>query len=303
MQILLKSFEFQGIKNINTMTKIDFISKKNLTNDNLQDNLIKAIYGPNGSGKTALIKALVLYKYLVLTDNFLIKYDNYFKTYLNKSVDDIIFKMTYITKSSTGKMAKQVEHEVRMTQELDIVFEQFVSQNNIIEIKNGEIKKILNSSKKNLTKEQEENIKDKTKNLLTKSTFSAIFLKNGVFKNNFPIFEKTVFPIIISMIETNIIVEEKDEQFLKQISQDSKNIEEFEKLTKKNLIINRQILNVNKILEEHKERYEQKWQKIEQFLKIMKPQIQKIKTEYKEKEGYLVPQISIQMKNTLLILN
>lgn len=115
MQILLKSFEFQGIKNINTMTKIDFISKKNLTNDNLQDNLIKAIYGPNGSGKTALIKALVLYKYLVLTDNFLIKYDNYFKTYLNKSVDDIIFKMTYITKSSTGKMAKQVEHEVRMT--------------------------------------------------------------------------------------------------------------------------------------------------------------------------------------------
>lgn len=138
---------------------------------------------------------------------------------------------------------------------------------------------------------------------MTKSTFSAIFLKNGVFKNNFPIFEKTVFPIIISMIETNIIVEEKDEQFLKQISQDSKNIEEFEKLTKKNLIINRQILNVNKILEEHKERYEQKWQKIEQFLKIMKPQIQKIKTEYKEKEGYLVPQISIQMKNTLLILN
>lgn len=62
MRVFLKSIQIQGIKSIQEPLTISFSKKGASSFDELHDYNVKAIYGPNGSGKTALVQTFQILK-------------------------------------------------------------------------------------------------------------------------------------------------------------------------------------------------------------------------------------------------
>lgn len=73
--IYLLHFSFQGIKNIEQPLYLSFY-KKTIQNDFLPENYkIQAIYGENGSGKTAIVTAVKILRELIINRNYLLNFD------------------------------------------------------------------------------------------------------------------------------------------------------------------------------------------------------------------------------------
>ena len=71
MPFYLLSLRLSGIKNIETPVEFQFY-KKTIKNDfDPSDFRIKAIYGENGSGKTAIITAVKILRNIISDNNYL----------------------------------------------------------------------------------------------------------------------------------------------------------------------------------------------------------------------------------------
>lgn len=82
--IYLLNFSFQGIKNIEQPLYLSFY-KKTIQNDFLPENYkIQAIYGENGSGKTAIVTAVKILRELIINRNYLLNFDKWWllKSYI-----------------------------------------------------------------------------------------------------------------------------------------------------------------------------------------------------------------------------
>ena len=95
MRFSLLSMKLMGIKNIDKPICLSF-SNKLITQDLFnQENNVKAIYGANGSGKTAIILAAYIFKQLVLDRNFVNKYVDFLKNIINQKTNTCDITMTY----------------------------------------------------------------------------------------------------------------------------------------------------------------------------------------------------------------
>ena len=75
---ILLNFKFSGFKNIENELEIQFSNR--IFDDDINKSYVKAIYGTNGSGKSAIAHALEFYKNSVLNKNYL-SYISMSKTY------------------------------------------------------------------------------------------------------------------------------------------------------------------------------------------------------------------------------
>lgn len=81
----LMSMTISGVKNISSPVTISFIKSKNLKRFDPTHDRVRAIYGPNGSGKTAITTGIWLVRALLLTPGFLFSLgEEYFANVLNK---------------------------------------------------------------------------------------------------------------------------------------------------------------------------------------------------------------------------
>ena len=71
MKIYLLRLKVQGIKNIAEPVEINFYKKTITNNFNADKYKIKAIYGENGSGKTAIITAVKILKNIIINKSYL----------------------------------------------------------------------------------------------------------------------------------------------------------------------------------------------------------------------------------------
>lgn len=71
MKIYMLKFGFAGIKNIEKYIELDFYKKAIDKNFDSSDYRVKAVYGENGVGKTAIVTAVSILKNLMLRPNFL----------------------------------------------------------------------------------------------------------------------------------------------------------------------------------------------------------------------------------------
>ena len=102
----LFNIRISGVKNIKEEIKIDFYKKtvdKNFDPDKYR---IKAIYGENGSGKSAIVTAVKIFQELILGDNYLneSKTQEFLSEIINKETKNFHFSCEFIVDAAGSRV-------------------------------------------------------------------------------------------------------------------------------------------------------------------------------------------------------
>lgn len=105
MRVFLKEIRFKGIKNIADYAHIRFTKKDVKKRKDLNASNVKAIYGPNGSGKTALVYAFMIFKLISMKKNYLLDDAELTKLYelTNKKTKEIDLKFIFLFEEDDDK--------------------------------------------------------------------------------------------------------------------------------------------------------------------------------------------------------
>ena len=187
MSFYLLHLKLSGIKNITKEIQLDFYNKV-LEGFNPEKHRVKAIYGENGSGKTAIITAISIAKKVAFSPNYLKQTDT--QTLLGEIINkethtfNIEFEFAY----KNNKIFDIYRYILSLTLNKNDLYE--ISHEKIevitgytknkkyltlLEIKDGQI---INA---NVTEKDYSVIKEKTLNLLKDSSFVSICFTERLF--------------------------------------------------------------------------------------------------------------------------
>ena len=293
----LLRLEISGIKNIENPIEISFYKKTITKNFNPDAYKIKAIYGENGSGKTAIITSVYILQHLILDKNYLADSSS------QKILVEIVNKHTkagfidcefYSNLDEEKKILKyRVSFEVRDDDRFYIVSETLMSKQgtysknpfmSIYEVSNGSLEYLFEDSISDA-------IREKTQNLLEQRLLSTWALQEGAFgvknrnKNEFFTYIRHLFFFAMML---NISIDDADNHsmfFWK---------ERIRSLDEKQLSINAMsFLNQldNEVLSSRDEtmilkpllkRYKEDVSKMCSFIQIFKPELKDIEVKAKD---------------------
>ena len=283
MKTYILRFETYGIKNIEKKISIDFAKATVSKEINIKNNNTNAIYGLNGSGKTALLYSMYLYKRIIEDKNFLIKEENIkeFDNVLNKKVNQFYFNIIFALCEDDLTVRDVLSHEIVLEQlgnEIILkqeTMKQLKSQTingtfeNIYHIENGEIMFYLNENK-----ELCDLVIDKSKNLLSTRPLVSIINDSKIYdimekkhtETKEDIYGSVVYSMLILLLLLNNIRMsfDKDETIIKSI---------YDEVMAKTIRIEYegQIIHEDKI-----EEYELTIKKLVDFVKLFKPNLKDI---------------------------
>jgi len=136
MSVFIKEISFKGIKNLKDKTIIQFSKKDIKKFSEVSGNNIKAIYGPNGSGKTAIVHGFDILKSLVVINNYLQDSDHTMRLYelLNKANKDkqIDLSISFLH-ADDNQPIKNYNYHITLTcvnQSFEITYEKFSVKDN-----------------------------------------------------------------------------------------------------------------------------------------------------------------------------
>lgn len=185
MNYFLLNLKLNGIKNIEKEIEIDFY-KKDLKNFSPINYNVKGIFGPNGIGKTAILKSIEIIKNIVINNYYLTDSENLnlLHKLINKNTKKMNVEITFLNfnnKKNDKKYIYYVELEIKHN---DI----FISKESIkIENKSKELIIELGQILNNSLFENSTLIENNSKNLLNKRSILNIikdFEKDNLLKDN-----------------------------------------------------------------------------------------------------------------------
>ena len=300
--IYLLRLEVNGIKNIEKPIELRFY-KKTIENDFDPENYrIKAIYGENGSGKTAIILAVRILQNILLDSNYL------FGTEMQKNLVESVNKFTkkgfiecefiYENTDEYCICKYHLDFAINNDHRFYIVGETFEAKKGnytknkyttVFQTQYGELKKIGNG--KNM-----EYYKRITQNLLEQRSFLSFVFKEKDFnidiiiKDNSFIF---LLALLVFAASINVYLDEEDNHLNYFIKKRIDELDDKDTTNEQIEIIreaNKQILNsyfdTNLIEKERFAYYEKYVRKMFLFLKIFKPDLKAIEIEKKEAPDY-----------------
>lgn len=102
MKFVCERITLSGIKNLISPIIIDLLKNKKVKEENKKR--IVAIYGPNGSGKTAIIHAVEIFRNLLTENNYLLDNSNkkYVYNLINKSTKEFSFTVDFHLPNDLG---------------------------------------------------------------------------------------------------------------------------------------------------------------------------------------------------------
>ena len=117
MKYRLIELKLSGIKCIEKEIEI-FFAKRNFDKEFFDESIVKSIYGPNGSGKTAVVSAFSIYRTL-LTSDFPFKMNNY-EDFLGKLINKKTntFKMSVVFAVLDEGEVYRLKHEIIVSKNL-----------------------------------------------------------------------------------------------------------------------------------------------------------------------------------------
>lgn len=298
--LYLLNISVSGIKSIKEEVRLDFYKKTVNKSFNPERYRVKAIYGENGSGKSALITAVKILQDLILNDNYLneSKTQEFLDEIINKVSHIFRFSMEFLVDVSNEKVVYQYKVQIGRGKNglYEIQYEGLSVKNGnyannkyqtVFESREGELSFV------DCTEKEAKWIIKKTINLLSTHSFICLYSINST-ENTF-IHEDTnkvlLFSVVVYLALTysiKVYLGEEDQHemyFLRKRLRESKLekqefIDEF--MGQKNLFnlalgVNEKFVE-KKNIDEYKERVSQ----LTQFIKIFKPDLVSIDVDAKE---------------------
>lgn len=230
--IYLLNVRMSGIKSIKNKIRLDFYKKtvdKNFDPDKFR---VKAIYGENGSGKTAIITGIKIFQDLMLSNQYLNESKNqrFLDEIINKETSRFTFGCEYITGEEESYIVYDYNFELEKNNKGDYVIKHeslnlkngnYPNNNyvNVYECDNGELINInCNETVKNI-------IEKKTFNLLNKNPFMSLYIvdyTSVIEKDKEFSYNIAVMLFLIALINVYINEEDKhDIYFLRKTIRES----------------------------------------------------------------------------------
>ena len=283
----LLNLSMSGIKNIKKEIRIDFYGR-NINKSSSFDNYnIKAIYGENGSGKTAIVTAISIVKGFITNENYLSDSRNVelLNALINKKTKKFSFRCEFVT-----NIEEFFIHEYEVRFEKDKNDEIIVAYESLKERMNSSknVPKLLFCSEKgefstlNFPAETENIIVEKTKNLLDKR--SAIMLMVNEFAKNPSIAapHELVYAFVFFAIIHTFLDEEDSHTYYYHKSRIRKSI--YDDIPADSQMMKALLEDVYQDIKTTERRvpikyyanYEKRIKKLEGFVRLFKPQLIKI---------------------------
>ena len=299
-QVFLLNLRLCGIKNIDKEIELEFykkvVSKNNFDPTNYN---VKAIYGENGVGKTAIITAISVLTNLLNSSNYLLNSDSLvlLNELINKKTNELSISCEFVYQSNVFGLYKYSVILKRISNRKIIIAEEKLEMkhsssakwSSVICSQNGVLSLNVNSKKLS------DFIKDNTKNLLlTQSLFGIlkdVLITNTVMKemNQDSNFVESIFAMIIFSLKVYSFLDKEDShddyvfnvllEYLEENQRiDSSDLFRVNHLRVSNMMICRQSFMA----------YEDLVSNLKDFIKVFKPDLKDIYIDKKEiKDGYL----------------
>lgn len=300
--IYLLNMTVSGIKSIKKEIRLDFYKKTIDKKFNPDKYRIKAIYGENGSGKSAIITAVKIFQDLIINDNYFneSKTQIFLDEIINKSTQKFCFLCEFLVDVDTSNIVYKYSIEIGKNDKglYEIQSEVLSTKNGnyannnynlVFEAKNGELL-FVNSSD-----EQKRVLEKKSLNLLTSHSFIYIYITN--MKKDMDVEKEDkvdrelwihIFMCLTLAIVIKVYLAEEDQHelyFLRKRLQESR-LEN--QALQEGLIEYGEFANVfssvneKKVDKNHFDKYEKKVEQLTQFIKIFKPELMSIDIDAKE---------------------
>lgn len=297
MRFYILKAKIKGIKNINEEIVLNFykdiVQKSNFNTDNYH---VKAIYGSNGAGKTAIMKAIDIYKNIILNEDYITveNVNSDFKNLINQIQNSFHIELIYAVVKG-NKVSDIYSSYICLEKENDkfVIKEEKLCKlkgNNLNKLENfipvyhvvsGELK-VLNAKQK-----IEEIVNNATFNLLRKQalapTVAFYWVKNKDININDSFFQDIGLNMIFCM-SINILLQDSDENYINfnNVSEQIKTITNMQKEIDDEKIF-QQLLLKNKITKEYIEKVsKEKFQDYERWVSDLKSFIRVFKNDLKE---------------------
>ena len=230
--VYLLNVRMSGIKSIKNEIRLDFYKKTVDTNFDPDKFRVKAIYGENGSGKTAIITGIKIFQDLMLSNQYLNESKNqrFLDEIINKETSRFTFGCEYITGEEESYIVYDYNFELEKNNKGDYVIKHeslnlkngnYPNNNyvNVYECDNGELINInCNETVKNI-------IEKKTFNLLNKNPFMSLYIvdyTSVIEKDKEFSYNIAVMLFLIALINVYINEEDKhDIYFLRKTIRES----------------------------------------------------------------------------------
>lgn len=290
----LLNLTVSGIKSIKKDIRLDFYKKTIDKKFDPELYKVKAIYGENGSGKSALITAIKIFRELSLSDNYLSESQNqnFLEEMINKETKFFKFNCEYIVDCSDKKIVYNYSIHLgkNVNGSYEIKYEKLMKKNGnypnnnyhvLFEIIEGELNYI--DSKE----EQKEHIIKKTLNLLsTNSMINLWLLGSDVYNGKLGELDLDMILCALFILIINVYLDEEDEHELYFLR---KRIKEFDRysLGKKFVQLEKNINTFASVSEKRIDKndfqdYKKRIGQLTRFIKIFKPHLESIDIDKKE---------------------
>ncbi|MDY0209755.1 MAG: AAA family ATPase [Bacilli bacterium] len=302
MRFYLLKMTTNGIKNIEKDLTLTFYSQTISNKLNLRDTNVKSIFGMNGSGKSAIMNSVDIYKKLTTNRYFLTKIENrYLDNLINKKTHTFSCQMIYMMydEENNNQNMGVFSHSISLCKKNDAyeiekeVYSKLKKQSKTI---NGEYEKIFTINhgllefNSNIEEKLIKPIQKRTINLLNSASIFALLpniikdireneLKNdsSVSKNTSSILQGVLLgrylAVFVSEEDQHKNYDIKYEDYVEFVKEMSKNLNDSFEI---NLDVNFEIVPKGHCVE-----YEKEIKKLELFIKKFKPSLNSISFEKK----------------------
>jgi AAA15 family ATPase/GTPase len=304
--IYLLNMTVSGIKNIKKDVRIDFYKKTVDKQFNPEKYRIKAIYGENGAGKSAIITAVKIFQDIITHDNYFseLKTQTFLDEIINKTTQKFRFCCEYLVSVANlnvvynysieiGRNDKglfEIQSEILKTKSGNYANNNYST---IFASNNGELSFIESSDKQKIFLEK------KSLNLLSSHSFIYIYIANTkndtdsaeIDDKDASLFIHILMCLILTM-SIKVYIGEEDQHelfFLRQRLKDSQlNNQVFPKELNEYRDSSNIFLDVNekKVEKNQFDEYKKKVEQLTQFIKIFKPELVSMDIDTKENGDY-----------------
>ena len=300
--IYLLNMTVSGIKSIKKEIRLDFYKKTIDNNFNPDKYRIKAIYGENGSGKSAIITAVKIFQDLIINDNYFneSKTQIFLDEIINKKTQKFCFSCEFIVALNTSNIVYKYSIEVGKNDKglYEILSEVLSTKNGnyannnynlVFESKNGELLYVNSSD------EQKQLLEKKSLNLLSSHSFVYIYITNIKKDVDIEKEEKVdrelfihTFMCLTLAILIKVYLAEEDQHELYFLRKRLKESRLENQALQEGLIEYGELANVfssvneKKVEKHHFNQYKEKVKQLTQFIKIFKPELVSIDIDTKE---------------------